>query len=87
MFTPSWNSVACSVKVLRVGFELAVFLLQKRGVAQLVERATPCEEVLGSIPAVAATSLLVGVGVSIMSPAEIEVMVSPLCLGVAAGQS
>ena len=30
------------------------------GVAQSVERATPCEEVPGSIPTVAARSLLVG---------------------------
>ena len=35
-------------------------------VAQSVERATPGEEVLGSIPALAARYLLVGVGVSIM---------------------
>ena len=41
-------------------------------VAQSIERATPGEEVLGSIPAVAARSLLVG--------SETEVMVSPLCL-------
>ena len=39
-------------------------------VARSVERATPGEEVPGSIPAVAARSL----------PAETEVMVSPLCL-------
>ena len=48
--------------------------------AQSVERATPSEEVLGSINFVAARSLLVWVGVSIMEPAETEVMVSPLCL-------
>ena len=32
----------------------------RRSVAQSVERANPGEEVLGSIPAVAARSLLVG---------------------------
>ena len=38
-----------------------VFLCVPRGaVAQSVERATPSEEVLGSIPAVGARSLLVG---------------------------
>ena len=42
------------------------------GGAQSVEPATG-EEVLGSIPVVAARSLLVG-------SAETEVMVSPLCL-------
>ena len=47
-------------------------------VAQSVELETRGEEVLGSIPAVAALCLLVGV--SIMWPAETEVMVSPLCL-------
>ena len=36
-----------------------VFFFLGGGVAQLVERATPGEEVLGSIPAVAARSLLV----------------------------
>ena len=50
------------------------------GVAQLVERVTPGEELPGSIFAVAAHSLRVGVGVSIMWPAETEVMVSQLCL-------
>ena len=44
-------------------------------IAQSIERATPGEEVPGSIPAVAARSLLVG-SVS----AETEVMVSQLCL-------
>ena len=47
-------------------------------VAQSVERKTRGEEVLGLIPAVAALCLLVGV--SIMGPAETEVMVSQLCL-------
>ena len=36
------------------------FLHSRRAVAQSVERATPGEEVSGSIPAVAARSLLVG---------------------------
>ena len=41
---------------------ISFILLNKRGgaVAQSVERATPGEEVLGSIPTVAARSLLVG---------------------------
>ena len=47
--------------------------VQGGAVAQSVEHATPGEEVLGSIPAVAARSLLVG-------SAETEVMVSALCL-------
>ena len=45
-----------------------------------VERATPGDEVPGSIPAVAARSPTGWVGVSIMLPAETEVMVSQLCL-------
>ena len=36
------------------------------GLAQSVERATSDKEVLGSIPTVASSSLLVWVGVSIM---------------------
>ena len=50
------------------------------GVTQSVERATPGEEFPGLILAVAARSLLVWVGVSIMRPAETEVMVLQLCL-------
>ena len=45
--------------------------IQESTVAQPVERATPGEEVVGSIPAVAARSLLVG---------SVSVMVSLLCL-------
>ena len=48
-------------------------------VAHSVERATPGEEVLGSIPAVAALSLLVEL-VSPECDRLRQVMVSPLCL-------
>ena len=42
-------------------YSLDVATCKKRGgVAQSVERVTPGEEVLGSIPALAARSLLVG---------------------------
>ena len=41
-------------------------IVQGGAVAQSVERATPGEEVPGSVPAVTARSLLVGSGVSIM---------------------
>ena len=54
-----------------------LFLNRGRGggaVAQSVKRSTPGEEIPGSIPAVAARSLLV------MLPAKTEVMVSQLCL-------
>ena len=52
------------------------------GVAQSAERATPGEEVLGSIHihAVAARPLIIWVRVSVIWPAETEVMVSPLCI-------
>ena len=49
-------------------------------IAQSVERATPGEEVPGSIPAVGRPLFTGWVGVSIMWPAETEVMVSQLCL-------
>ena len=50
-------------------------------VAQSVERVTSGEEVLGSIrPSCGRPILTSWVGVSIMWPAETEVMVSPLCL-------
>ena len=44
----------------RENFAILCSYLKGGAVAQLVERATPGEEVLGSIPAVAAPSLLVG---------------------------
>ena len=50
------------------------------GVAQSVERATPGEEVPGSIPDCGRPLPTGWVGVSIMWPAETEVMVSQLCL-------
>ena len=43
-----------------VGYSICFTLLPGGAVAQSVERATPGEEVPGSIPAVAARSLLVG---------------------------
>ena len=49
-------------------------------VAQSVEQATPSEEVLGSIPCCDRPLPTGWVGVSIMGPAETEVMVSPLGL-------
>ena len=55
------------------------YFIRGGGLAQSVERATPGEEVLGSILAVAAAPYWLG-RVSIMWPAEPEVMVSPLCL-------
>ena len=55
---------------------------------QLVERATTGQEFMRSIPAPGARSVAIGwIGVSIMSPAETEVMVSPLSLSVAARKS
>ena len=52
-------------------------------VALPVERTTPGKEVLGSIPAVAAYSLLVGSQYTIKGSTETEVIVSPLCVCVA----
>ena len=45
---------------------VANFSVGGRGVAQLVEQATPGEEVVGLIPAVATRSLLFWVGVSLI---------------------
>ena len=54
-------------------------MLEGGAVAQSVERATPGEEVPGSIPVVGHRLPTGWVGVSIMWPAETEVMVSQLC--------
>ena len=62
------------------GKKTAQPLKSRVAVAQSVERATPGEEVSGLIPAVAARSLLVEVVVSIIWPAETEVMLSQLSL-------
>ena len=56
------------------------FFLEGGAVAQSVERAAPGEEVPGSIPAVAVRSSTGWVGVSVMWPAETEVIVSQLCV-------
>ena len=52
-------------------------LIERCAVVQWVEGATPGKEVVGSIPAG-------WVDVSIMGPAETEVVVSTLCFGVTA---
>ena len=55
-------------------------VLQEGATTQSVERAPPGEEVLGSIPAVATSSPLVGSVAVICYPVETDVMVSPLHL-------
>ena len=52
--------VTCSLFMLRIHNQFNCSRDQGGAVAQSVERATPDEEVPGSIPAVAARSLLVG---------------------------
>ena len=61
-------------------FHLLDFARCAGAVAQSVERATPGEEVPGSIPAGGHPLPTGCVGFSMMWPAETEVMVSQLCL-------
>ena len=67
MIVVSFNKALRSNLDLEISNEFCIATAAKRGggggggaVAQSVERATPGEEVPGSIPAVAARSLLVG---------------------------